>query len=704
MADVQIKVDILPQITKEAIQGAVNAAASGLKLNISGVQIDSSGINTSLQSAFSNAQKGVKIKPDFDLSGLTSGAQKQMSSMESLFKSTLTKAMKNGNTSRVNELTASYDKMIAKIENASKISSSGARNGAEAAKKEFASLLSQATKTDEAAKKLSNTMRTLENSANKVTGKSANTAKVSELNSLLERTKTNINGLGNATAKESSVLEGAINRDVQAIRQLIKELELESKASQDAAKAQQTLTKSSTLSNNIESWMQKNSKAAERYGTQLRKLQTQLRGNTDAGTLKNVSLEFQNIKSQAQAAGLTVNSFTQSIRRVGFAVMGISGTYMAIRKVVDTIKRGINTVKELDDALVDLKKTTTMNDTELNQFYLDANNSAKQYGVTTKDVIQSAANWSRLGYSDKSSAETMANLSSMMSVISPGMSVDQATTGLVSVMKAYGFEADEVLDGIMSKINIVGNTAATSNDQIITGLERSASAVAMMNTNLDKSASLEQNIALFTAGQEIIQDASKVGNAIRTISMRIRSYDEETEQFSEDLANISGEVIDLTKTAKKPEGISLFTDATQTQYKDIGTYLHEISEIYDDLGAKQQQTLLEKLFGKNRASVGAAILSNMDAYDEAIANMENSAGNAEAEMSIASESISFHLNALKETWVGVAQSLFDRGTLNGIVDGLTLISNGIKFIVDNLGLLGTIGAGAGIVALVKNLD
>ena len=60
------------------------------------------------------------------------------------------------------------------------------------------------------------------------------------------------------------------------------------------------------------------------------------------------------------------------------------------------------------------------------------------------------------------------------------------------------------------------NTAATSNDQIITGLERSASAIAMMNTNLDKSSSLEQNIALFTAGQEIIQDASKVGNALRT--------------------------------------------------------------------------------------------------------------------------------------------------------------------------------------------
>ena len=500
MSDISVKVNLVPEIQSGDIQKAVNAAASGLKLQISGVQIDQSGLSSSLQGALTNAGKQAKIKPEFDLSSLTSGAQKQMASLESVFKSTLTKAIKSGNTSRANELTTSYDKMIAKMENASKISSNGARKGAEAAKKEFADLLSQATKTDDAAKKLSSTMKTLENSASKATAGSNNTAKIAELNGLLEKTKVNISGLGNATSKESAVLQSSINRDVQAIQRLIKEFELEAKASQDAAKAQQTLTKSSTLSNNISSWMQKNAKAAEVYGSQLQKLQTQLKGNTDPGTLKNVSLEFSNIKSQAQQAGYTVNQFSSSIKQVGLAMMGISGTYMAIQKVVDTIKKGIETVKELDDALVDLKKTTSMNDTELDQFYLDANKSAKEYGASTAEIIQSAADWSRLGYSDKASATTMANLSSMMSVISPGMSVDQATTGLVSVMKAYGFQADEVLDGIMSKINIVGNTAATSNDQIITGLERSASAIAMMNTNLDKSASLEQNIALFTAG------------------------------------------------------------------------------------------------------------------------------------------------------------------------------------------------------------
>ena len=50
----------------------------------------------------------------------------------------------------------------------------------------------------------------------------------------------------------------------------------------------------------------------------------------------------------------------------------------------------------------------------------------------------------------------MAKLSSMFALISPGMDVDTATEGLVSVMKAYGIETQDVLDGIMSKINIIG--------------------------------------------------------------------------------------------------------------------------------------------------------------------------------------------------------------------------------------------------------
>ena len=361
------------------------------------------------------------------------------------------------------------------------------------------------------------------------------------------------------------------------------------------------------------------------------------------------------------------------------------------------IRDGINTVIELDTALIDLKKTTTMSGSDLATFYKDANKAAKELGVTTKDIIQSAADWSRLGFSDKTSSETMAKLAAQFSAISPGVDIDSATTGLVSVIKAYDIDVNKVLDDVMSKINIIGNTAATTNKEIITVLQRSDSAMSTMNSTL------EDNIAMFTAAQEIVQNDSQVGNAIRTISMRIRGYDEETEQLSEDLVNIAGEVIELTKTASNSQGISLFTDETQTEYKSVYQYLKEISEIYDELGAKQQQKLMDKLFGKMRANVGQAILQNFEAAEKAMNNMADSAGNADAEMEIIKQSLEYKLNALKETGVGIFQELFPREDIGVAIDALTGLLSIIGALTSLLGPFGTALAGVGLAAFIKNL-
>ena len=59
------------------------------------------------------------------------------------------------------------------------------------------------------------------------------------------------------------------------------------------------------------------------------------------------------------------------------------------------VKHGSGVIK-LDDALVDLKKTTAMNSTQLEQYYYDANDVAKQMGVTTEEIINQSSAWSRL--------------------------------------------------------------------------------------------------------------------------------------------------------------------------------------------------------------------------------------------------------------------------------------------------------------------
>lgn len=235
------------------------------------------------------------------------------------------------------------------------------------------------------------------------------------------------------------------------------------------------------------------------------------------------------------------------------------------------------------------------------------------------------------GYSSNEAATKMAKYSSMFASISPGMNIDAATNGLVSMMKAYDIgndNPDDVLDGILSKINVIGNTAATSNAEIVNMLSKSSSAMAEANNTL------EETIALETAAVEITRDDDSVGNAFKTVSMRIRGYDEETQEFIGDVEELSGKIADLTKTASTPGGISLFTNDAKTEYKSTYQLIKEISTIYDQLTDKDQAGLLEALAGKRQGQIIAATINNFEAAEKALDNMANSAGSAEREMSI----------------------------------------------------------------------
>ena len=457
-----------------------------------------------------------------------------------------------------------------------------------------------------------------------------------------------------------------------------------------------------TLDNKMSVWMQNNSKATKDFGASIDTLRSKLKSMSASGTLtttqlKGIENEFKSVTIAAQQAGKLGKTFGDTFKSSFSSITKYVSASTLIFSAVNTLRQGVTTVKELDSALIDLQKTAQATASQLTNFYYHANDVAKEYGATTQEIIQSAADWSRLGYSLNDS-KLMAQYSSMFKSISPGMDIDTATTGLVSVMKAYGIEAEDVLDGVMSKINKIGNTAATSNDQIIEGLQQSSAAMATMGSSLD------ENIALFTAAQEITQDASKVGNALRSISMRIRGYNEETEELDDSLVNITGDVIDLTKTASNPNGVSLFTDETQTEYKSVYTYLQDISKIYDELGAKEQQQLLEKLFGKNRASVGAALLDNFSAAEKAMSDMSNSAGSAEAEMATITQSLEYKLNALKETSTGIFQNLFKKEDFSAVIDVLTSVLEVVDAVTEKLGLFGTIGAGIGLTAFIKNFS
>ena len=123
----------------------------------------------------------------------------------------------------------------------------------------------------------------------------------------------------------------------------------------------------------------------------------------------------------------------------------------------------------------------------------------------------------------------MAQLSSQFATISPGMDTDTSQEGLVSIMKAWNIDYSDVKSEIMDNINTLGNTMAENNQDIVEGMERSAAALAAVGT------SYKDAFAMFSGIQEVLQNAEVSGRALRSISMRIRGYDESTEELSSDL-------------------------------------------------------------------------------------------------------------------------------------------------------------------------
>ncbi|MFG6377339.1 MAG: phage tail tape measure protein [Lachnospiraceae bacterium] len=298
----------------------------------------------------------------------------------------------------------------------------------------------------------------------------------------------------------------------------------------------------------------------------------------------------------------------------------------------------------------------------------------------------------------------MAKLSSQFASISPGMTVNEAQEGLVSIIKAWGINVDDVEREVMDNINQLGNRFAESNIDLVNGMKRAAAALAATGTTYQEA------FALFTGAQEVLQNAEVGGRALRSVSMRIRGYSESSEdgleEADEELKNITGDLIDITKTAEHSQGVSIFKEGSSTEFKSLVDYFGEIKSIWSEMSQKQQNDFLNKAFGKNQAQAGAALIQNYEAIANAMKAMENAAGSSDREMGIITESLDYKLNRLKETWgTGIAQNLFEREDMKSLLDFLTKIGEGFDAVTSKLGLFGTIGVGAGVFGIrqiVKN--
>lgn len=270
-----------------------------------------------------------------------------------------------------------------------------------------------------------------------------------------------------------------------------------------------------TSANKVKAYAETNSKALSKYRTELEALEKAYRNITTQAEKIDLDNQFRNLQSKISSEGLTGKSRLSEFKRAMGQIAEFAGVYGLIQNVAFEIPRQlIQAVQDIDAAQIELLKVSGASETQLSAYWDQAAESAKKYGATVSDVIQSTADWSRLGY-DLDDAKILSDLTTLYEKVGDNMTQESASESLISTLQGYQLTANQA-EHIVDAFNEVGNNFAIGSDGIGEALQRSASSMyAAGNT-------MEETIGLVTAANTVVQDPASVGTAFKTISMRIR--------------------------------------------------------------------------------------------------------------------------------------------------------------------------------------
>lgn len=131
----------------------------------------------------------------------------------------------------------------------------------------------------------------------------------------------------------------------------------------------------------------------------------------------------------------------------------------------------------------------------------------------------------------------------------------------------------------------------------------------------------------------------------------------------------------------------------ENTFKSTYQIMEELSQKWEDLSDIAQATIIELVAGKHQGNVFSSLMANFDIAKDALNTSLESSGSAMAEHAKWSESLEARLNKLKATWQSFAQTFMDSKTLKVGIDLLAGLVGTLDKLVDNFGLLGTIGLG-----------
>lgn len=180
-------------------------------------------------------------------------------------------------------------------------------------------------------------------------------------------------------------------------------------------------------------------------------------GKVTAQEIEKIKISFSGLKAEVASTGnMGKNFFSQIGSRLTDMNSKFVAQFLSWQDWIRYIQQGINTVRELDTALTEMRKVSDESLQSLKNYQNTTFDVADAVGTTAKQIQTSTADYMRLGESLDEAAES-AKTANVLLNVSEFDNIEDATKSLVAMGQAYK-DLDKMT--IVDKLNEVGKIVA----------------------------------------------------------------------------------------------------------------------------------------------------------------------------------------------------------------------------------------------------
>ena len=375
--------------------------------------------------------------------------------------------------------------------------------------------------------------------------------------------------------------------------------------------------------------------------------------------------------------------------RLGGSLTGLVAQFvslhMLLSRTVSAFRDALQTMKDVDSALVTIQKTTGYTGEQLDRLTNSAYELANAYGRTATEILNAASVYARAGFKDN--LDQMTELSALLQNVGD-LEGDVAAKFLIATNAAWKLNGSyDALMSVIDGLNAQTNQAAVDMEALTSGITVAGSVFS------NAGESVQTFSGLLGAGVALTQrSGSEVARGLRTIAMNIRQIKGELDD---------GEIIDeasISDAAKALHSVGISIADANGELRLTSAVLDELAGRWGKLTTAEQSYLAQSLAGKRQANILNALMNNWEEAQRQMMLYANGAGSALQENEIYLNSWEAKTKQLSAAWTKFVNDLVDTDLIKKALDG---IIKTVEFLDTDFGrlLVTSLGIGTAVISL-----